>query len=161
MKKVKLNYSQNNKGFTIIEVVLVLAIAGLIFLMVFIALPALQRNQRDMQRKNDLNRVLTAANSYMANNKGQALAWTGTADRDAFVDSYLKTGGDSFADPGGTDYTLTIGSIPATFDDSSPIIQMGRSSTCGQDGALIGGQPSNRYAFRMRLEGGGIYCLNN
>ncbi len=38
-------------GFTIIEVVLVLAIAGLIFLMVFIALPALQRAQRDSQRK--------------------------------------------------------------------------------------------------------------
>ncbi len=39
------------KGFTIIEVVLVLAIAALIFLMVFIALPALQRNQRDTARK--------------------------------------------------------------------------------------------------------------
>ena len=37
----------NKKGFTIIEVVLVLAIAGLIFAMVFIALPALQRSQRD------------------------------------------------------------------------------------------------------------------
>ena len=33
--------SQTKKAFTIIEVVLVLAIAGLIFLMVFIALPAL------------------------------------------------------------------------------------------------------------------------
>ena len=33
-----------NPGFTIIEVVLVLAIAGLIFLMVFIALPAIQRS---------------------------------------------------------------------------------------------------------------------
>ena len=32
---------QTNPAFTIIEVVLVLAIAGLIFLMVFIALPAL------------------------------------------------------------------------------------------------------------------------
>ena len=30
---------------------LVLAIAGLIFLMVFVALPALQRTQRDAQRK--------------------------------------------------------------------------------------------------------------
>ena len=38
-------------GFTIIEVVLVLAIAGLIFLMVFIALPALQRSQRDTERR--------------------------------------------------------------------------------------------------------------
>ena len=49
-----------NKGFTIIEVVLVLAIAGLIFLMVFIALPALQRGQKDSQREQDLSRVQTA-----------------------------------------------------------------------------------------------------
>ena len=49
--------NQTNKGFTIIEVVLVLAIAGLIFLMVFIALPALQRNQRDTQRKTSLNNL--------------------------------------------------------------------------------------------------------
>ena len=44
-------------GFTIIEVVLVLAIAGLIFLMVFVALPALQRTQRDAQRKQDMSRL--------------------------------------------------------------------------------------------------------
>ena len=39
--KLKPATNQTKKGFTIIEVVLVLAIAGLIFLMVFIALPAL------------------------------------------------------------------------------------------------------------------------
>ena len=47
-------------GFTIIEVVLVLAIAGLIFAMVFIALPALQRAQRNTQRKQDLSRMQAA-----------------------------------------------------------------------------------------------------
>ena len=52
--------NRTKKGFTIIEVVLVLAIAGLIFLMVFIALPQLQRAQRDTQRRNDLARVATA-----------------------------------------------------------------------------------------------------
>ena len=36
---------KKNKGFTIIEVVLVLAIAGLIFAMVFIALPSMQRGR--------------------------------------------------------------------------------------------------------------------
>ncbi|MBP9489769.1 hypothetical protein KBE88_03345, partial [Candidatus Saccharibacteria bacterium] len=56
--KIK-NTPQTNPAFTIIEVVLVLAIAGLIFLMVFIALPALQRNQRDTQRKNDIARIVT------------------------------------------------------------------------------------------------------
>ena len=45
--------TKSKKGFTIIEVVLVLAIAGLIFLMVFVALPALQRSQRDTQRRDE------------------------------------------------------------------------------------------------------------
>ncbi len=58
-------------GFTIIEVVLVLAIAGLIFLMVFIALPALQRSQRDTQRRNDLARVTDAITNYQTNNNGR------------------------------------------------------------------------------------------
>ena len=52
------------EGFTIIEVVLVLAIAGLIFLMVFIALPALQRSQRDTRRKNDAGRLKDAIDRY-------------------------------------------------------------------------------------------------
>ncbi|NCU43942.1 type II secretion system protein, partial [Candidatus Saccharibacteria bacterium] len=70
MDKLKLN-KIDKPAFTIIEVVLVLAIAGLIFLMVFIALPALQRNQRDTQRKNDMSRVVSALTSYRANNRGK------------------------------------------------------------------------------------------
>ena len=63
--------TKSKKGFTIIEVVLVLAIAGLIFLMVFIALPALQRSQRDTQRRDDLARVATAITQYQTNNSGK------------------------------------------------------------------------------------------
>ena len=60
------------KGFTIIEVVLVLAIAGLIFLMVFIALPALQRTQRDTQRRQDFSRLSAALVQYQTNNSTKA-----------------------------------------------------------------------------------------
>ena len=62
---------KKNKGFTIIEVVLVLAIAGLIFLMVFIALPAMQRGQRDQARKNDVSLVATAVSNYTGSNRGK------------------------------------------------------------------------------------------
>ena len=62
------------KGFTIIEVVLVLAIAALIFLMVFIALPALQRSQRDTARKNDVSVVSSAVSSWQGNNRATS-AW--------------------------------------------------------------------------------------
>ena len=65
------NNIKNKRGFTIIEVVLVLAIAGLIFLMVFIALPALQRSQRNTQRRDDYSMLVTAVNSYMASNNGK------------------------------------------------------------------------------------------
>lgn len=59
------------KGFTIIEVVLVLAIAGLIFMMVFVALPSLQKAQRDTARKNDASTVAALVESYSSNNGGQ------------------------------------------------------------------------------------------
>ena len=69
----------SKKGFTIIEVVLVLAIAGLIFLMVFIALPALQRSQRNTRRRQDMSRILSAINDYQTNNNGK-LPWQFGAD---------------------------------------------------------------------------------
>lgn len=71
MYNIGMSLSNNKRGFTIIEVVLVLAIAGLIFLMVFIALPALQRSQRNSQRQNDVNRVATALVEYQKHNSGK------------------------------------------------------------------------------------------
>ena len=66
----KMNIRNKLKGFTIIEVVLVLAIASLIFLMVFIALPALQKSQRDTSRKSEVGVVVAAITSYSSDNRG-------------------------------------------------------------------------------------------
>ena len=120
---------KNKKGFTIIEVVLVLAIAGLIFMMVFIALPALQRSQRDTQRSNDISRVVTALQNYQGSNRG-AIPTSGTyvaghttAGSSAvtadsvkswayFYDAYLIVDSagaqDVFADPDGESYGLWV-----------------------------------------------------
>lgn len=62
---------QQRKGFTIIEVVLVLAIAALIILMVFIAWPALQRTQRDQARKSDIALIGSTISTFKSNNKGK------------------------------------------------------------------------------------------
>ena len=62
---------KSKEGFTMIEVVLVLAIAGLIFLMVFVALPALRRGQRDTQRRDDMARFASQLSQYQANNNGR------------------------------------------------------------------------------------------
>lgn len=125
-------------GFTIIEVVLVLAIAGLIFLMVFIALPALQRAQRDTQRRDDMARVSEAITQYQTNNngklpvKGSGLdavdetnseglnmsSWCGSgtdttvSSERCFVKNYMNAvdaSENTFADPDGWRYGLQFG----------------------------------------------------
>ena len=103
MKKTNIN---SKKGFTIIEVVLVLAIAGLIFLMVFIALPALQRNQRDTQRRNDYSMLSSAITSYSSNNGGKIDRLYGTdasGCNTLVAKNFINQEG---KDPDGKNYTL-------------------------------------------------------
>lgn len=131
------NNTNSKEGFTIIEVVLVLAIAGLIFLMVFVALPSLQRSQRDTQRRNDLSRLGTALGQWQTNH-GTSLnnlpsnsKWFATStittcptqgaggtnptdDACELVRDYMNTGAqggtisNTFADPDGSLYNIVI-----------------------------------------------------
>lgn len=162
--KVPMNAQQKDKGFTIIEVVLVLAIAGLIFLMVFIALPALQRSQRDAQRKTDLTRAVTALTTYASNNRNKVPAANKTA-LDSFMNSYLKADDDTFTDPTGNDYvfdtTKTVSdTVSGSFDQSSPKIYYTVGSKCGDEGTVTAAG-SRTVSMRMILEGGGVACENN
>ena len=51
---------KRQSGFTIFEIMIVLAIASLIILIVFLAVPALQRSTRNTQRKNDAAAIAEA-----------------------------------------------------------------------------------------------------
>lgn len=97
MEVIKSNKNQNStkKGFTIIEVVLVLAIAGLIFLMVFLALPALQRSQRDTERKQDVAMVVTALHNWKAANRGKGYVALGDSktEKNTIASDYEKKNG--------------------------------------------------------------------
>jgi prepilin-type N-terminal cleavage/methylation domain-containing protein len=157
-----MNVQQKNKekGFTIIEVVLVLAIAGLIFLMVFIALPSLQRGQRDAQRKTDLSRALTKISDYQSNNRNSL-----PSDWGDFSDKYLKVGNDTFVDPSGTDYAFIAktgsgSEVTGEFKDEQGKVYYTIGTTCGDDGKVTaaGGR---KVSLRMKLEGGGVACSSN
>ncbi len=65
----KQSQKQSN-GFTIVEVMIVLAIAGLILLIVFEAIPALTRGSRNNQRKQDATAILQVISQYELNNSG-------------------------------------------------------------------------------------------
>lgn len=155
-----MNVQQKTKGFTIIEVVLVLAIAGLIFLIVFLALPALQRQQRDTQRRSDASKVLTAVQNYQANNSG------GVPDTQAKVtilkDTYVRGNStDNFNDPSGTAYTMTWVS-GATADATAVAdntIKVYSGAKCNGEASAVG--TTNQVAIRIKLENGGTYCVAN
>lgn len=67
----KMLKKSNQKGFSIIEVLIVLAIAGLIMLIVFLAVPALQRNSRNSQRKSDVTAAIGSLQEAISNNNGK------------------------------------------------------------------------------------------
>ena len=145
---------KNNNGFTIIEVVLVLAIAGLIFLAVFIALPSLQRGQRDNQRRSDAARFASQLQSFATNNNGTMPA----NDADAvntFVNSYLRKVSEGFKDPkSGNNYVVTMAiGAPTTVGT----FYYYRGGKCSGETIKKGGG-TRTAAIATPLEGSGVYC---
>lgn len=145
---------KNNKGFTIIEVVLVLAIAGLIFLIVFLALPALQKNQRDTQRRSDMGRVIAAMQSYQSNTNGGTPftftaggAWSATA---AGFATYL----DTFTDPSGAAYAWQAAAPTGVGQ-----IQVIRANACPTTTAVAAGTKTIVNTFLE--QGSATYCVSN
>ena len=164
---------KSKKGFTIIEVVLVLAIAGLIFLMVFIALPAMQRSQRDTQRRDDMARFMSQLSQYQANNAGNTPntrpgVTNVKKEYGDFVSNYLEVGGDSFNDPStGTSYEIedvrdctTDCSNQSNGNDVMGKIYVYTNARCeGENPVKI--QGARKIAITIKLEGAGVYCGNN
>lgn len=160
---MKLNNKDNKQqGFTIIEVVLVLAIAGLIFLIVFLALPQLQRSRRDTQRQNDTGRMVAAVDSWASRRNGDLgqLDLHGTpGDTGSFqqiVEEYLENDGATFNDPSTNDtYEITTsGSEPTANGD----MQVERG-TC--NGPEITVDPNVGVAVAVWQESGEPYCQDS
>lgn len=169
----QLTATDRKQGFTIIEVVLVLAIAGLIFLMVFLALPALQKGQRDTQRREDLSRISTQINSYSSNARGKI---PDTGNLSNFVENYLggdqvtaaNTAGPEYTDPSGNETDPDAGYVIA-YNDATTVnatvgtVYYGAGVTCDDDnpGQVVAGKARN-YALRVALENQSTpYCIDN
>jgi prepilin-type N-terminal cleavage/methylation domain-containing protein len=155
-----MNFPNKTKGFTIIEVVLVLAIAGLIFLVVFLALPTLQRSQRDTQRKQDLGKLMSQVTSYQSNNQGGLPngAWDST-----FKTNYLPS---PFADPtDGTTYVITQQASAPAAPPAPGVhnIYIYPGMTCGGVNGVQGtwSLASRTFAALMYQEQGVYTCQSN
>lgn len=166
-------------GFTIIELVLVLAVAGLVFLMVFVALPNLQRSQRDTQRRQDYANLLANVTQYMVNNNGKlpnapssGANWSYATDSKNLINSTGKA-------PDGDDYVLVIisqNSYNSYLHSGTPTISsLGITAylnplkpptvfvvTKAQCGNLtVEAAGSKSFAIVGGLEAGDFYCIDN
>lgn len=62
--------NNQSSGFTIVEIIFVIAIGGLILVMSFMAISSAQRNKRDAQRKADLSKINQDIGSWTSENHG-------------------------------------------------------------------------------------------
>lgn len=178
--------NNNSKdGFTIIEVSLVLAIAGLIFLMVFVALPALQRQARDTQRREDLVGVVGAIKKFQQNNRGAlpngdaatGVVYSNSASGNnwaGFYHDFLKS---DFNDPRGEQYKLNVVKCAKSgsnlkaeakcdsvkIDDwvfpNNYTIYIIREASCNGE-TPVKSANKRKAAVLYKLESGGVYCEN-
>ncbi len=156
------NPTKKTAGFTIIEVVLVLAIAGLIFLIVFLAVPALQKGTRDTQRRQDIGRMMSQIASYQANNNGQVPQAT-TTDLNNFKNRYLTANGtEIFRDPlTGQDYNLLVGGGTVPANPSFGDIYYYVGYKCNGESLTTAGAGQRSVAVMTPLERGGLFCQDN
>ncbi len=78
---------KKQNGFTLIEIVIVLAIAALIMVIVFLAIQGAQRSRRDTQRRDAAGQVLAQMENYAGNHSGDYPA------NQAAFNTQMTTGG--------------------------------------------------------------------
>ncbi len=147
-------------GFTIIEVVLVLAIAALIFLMVFIALPALQRSQRDDARKKDVTIVASALQSWQGNNRASG-AWP---DSDALKAYATNVSDNTTTISVGAKVTADNTALTSVPDGTVIVYPQAKCDTVGANGAVtVDKGTARQYVTVTRLESGSNtgFCLDS
>lgn len=107
-----------NQGFTIIEVLIVLAIAGLIMVVVFMAVPAMRRNFRNSARTRDATYVASQRLQYNIENKVTASLPPGGYDCSPPTTTKLFCGyvvkGLTYYDPSDVTFWANGSTIPTT-----------------------------------------------
>jgi len=155
---------KSDKGFTIIEVMIVLAIAGLILLIVFLAVPALQRNSRNTSRKNDVGRIASALNEWESNHNGITFtAGTGNANLTEVINSvgnlsqYTLVAAGAI---GANSFTVATGAQAAMAGGTNNVnlgsVQVVTGATCAAaaDGSTTASTSTRRLAVQYLVEQG-------
>ena len=185
MKKGEKRY-----GFTVIEVALVIAVAGVIFLMVIVALPALRASQRDATRRENVISFINKVKQYQKDNRGTLpgsadnlsdgrtveVSWNDddleTSDPTSWAGFYRDYLGANFFDPNGEHYQLKIRRCDVNIvgEDCGFSIEgepfpnnyeiIVATSAVCKGQQIVQTNNQRKLAAAYRLESGGVYCEN-
>ena len=137
----------NKKGFTLIEIVIVLAIAALVLAGILLAVRGAQENRRDSQRRADLGKLSAQLEASASNNNG-------VYPVGAFPAGFP---GNAVDPESGLAYTWV----------GNPGGMTGRAIFYATNFQCNGNQPPTagggvrQYAAAVRLESGDVFCVTN
>jgi type II secretory pathway pseudopilin PulG len=131
------------QGFTLVEIALVMALAGFVFVIILVAITGTQRSRRDAHRKSDINSIFGTLETYnSAQSKYPATGAFGTFFGTNYVTSL------NLKDPSSqTDYVVGSG-WPAVAATGTVYYRFGQ--TCDGSVTLTG------YSVKMGLEVGEV-----
>lgn len=115
------NSLQSDAGFTVIELLLAFATAGLIFLVIFLAVPALIRNGHNDQRKQDVAAILNSVSHYELSHSGtypngSAADWTTQLNQFTKLSHYEPSGVQiNSPSPAGASHTSVADDVVAVY----------------------------------------------
>lgn len=136
-----------SEGFTIIEVMIVLAIAALILLIVLLAVPALQRNSRNTAIKSDASAITAAVGEYISNNETQPTAAGSSASQ---IGGANGTTAASFKVQSGTAVAYT--GTPGT-DPGSIVVRFGQKCAASNGFAVTASSRSTAILYNVETSG--------
>lgn len=156
--------NRKHQGFTLIEVLIVLAIAGLIIVMLFVGIPSLQRNSRNHYRKRATDLIHGQMMQYYATTGSLPAT---VAEGQAFVEDYVEDTASKFT----VVFRDNNGDHSDKPDYDEIYLQYGHWCTSAHGGAdyagdLISAAPGSHdgnkiYAVYTKLEKNFYYCLDN
>lgn len=159
---ISLSKLKNQKGFTIIEVMIVLAVASLIMLIVFLAIPALQRSGQNTQRTSDATKIAGGINECLSNRNNITTSCDTNAEIGLNAAGTANSGTSGTLDIGSVSRlkTVKIGSdapLPVGFPSDSATAHVYFSYTCTTDGSNFASGGTQQFAvlFNSQSSSGG------
>jgi len=154
------NIKNRKEGFTIIEVLIVLAIAGLILLIVFLAVPALQRNSRNTQRKTDASGLLGGISEYANNNGGQLPTSISVSGNVATISGASGTNSTEAKIGYYNNGTVSlVTSVPSAPDNNT--IYLVKGAICSGNAPTLTGGSARSFAAYYATEPSGTLCVSS